>query len=68
MEAIKLIYISEVSGNPVEYQVGRNCVSIKEHYSAGEGDRWYYDIELINDKVLRIFVFQQMNVLFDKSK
>jgi hypothetical protein len=66
MEAIKISYVSDVSGNPIEYEVGRNCISIKEHYAAGEGDRWYYDIELINDKVLRVFVFNSMNVLFQK--
>lgn len=66
MKALKISYINEFTGNPVEYEVGRNCVSIKEHYSAGEGDRWYYDVELINDQLLRIFVHNSMNVLFEK--
>jgi hypothetical protein len=66
MEAIKLSYVSDATGNPVEYEVGRNCISITEHYAAGEGDRWYYDVELVNERVLRIFVFGSMNVLFKK--
>lgn len=33
----------------------KKVLSIKEHRPAGEGDKWFYDIELENDKVVRVF-------------
>lgn len=66
MKAIKISYWNEVTGQLQEYECGINCVSIAEHQACDEGDRWYYDIELINDKILRVFVFGSVNVLYEK--
>ena len=66
MKAIKISYMDEAKGHPITYEVGRNCVSIMQHSACGEGDRWHYDIELVNDEVLRIFVSSSTTVLFKK--
>jgi hypothetical protein len=66
MKPIRISYLDEEKGHPMAYEVGRNCVSIKEHLAFGEGDKWYYDIELVNDKILRIFVSDSTTILYEK--
>ena len=66
MKAIKISYFDKAKGQTVTYKVGENCVSIMQHSSYGEGGRWHYDIELVNDVVLRVFVSSSTTVLFEK--
>jgi hypothetical protein len=33
----------------------KNVITITEHRPAGEGDKWFYDIELENHKIVRVF-------------
>ena len=43
------------------YTVGVNgCISITEHSARGEGDRWYYDIIFDDEKMIRVFSFEQV--------
>ncbi len=37
-----------------EYQ-DKKVINIKEHRPAGEGDKWFYDIELEDNKIVRVF-------------
>lgn len=47
----------EISGDDFElFQVGVNDVSeIEEHRAAGEGDKWFYDINFTDGRTERIF-------------
>jgi hypothetical protein len=56
-ENIEIINFVDIqTGNPHQYQVGRNQVlSIVEHCAKGEGDKWYYDVNFDDGKTLRIF-------------
>lgn len=39
------------------YQVGEcaNCKNIEEHPAMGEGDKWFFDVTLNDDSMVRIF-------------
>jgi len=37
-----------------EYQ-DKKVINITEHRPAGEGDKWFYDIELEDNKIVRVF-------------
>ena len=37
-----------------EYQ-NKKVINITEHRPAGEGNKWFYDIELEDDKIIRVF-------------
>lgn len=66
MKPIRISYLDEEKGHPMVYEVGRNCMSITQHSPFVAGDKWHYDIELINDKILRIFVSDSTTILFEK--
>ena len=34
---------------------GKRCTEIIEHYSRGEGDKWFYDVYFDNGTIERIF-------------
>ena len=54
-------FIESIITSTEFYRVGINdCVSITEHSARGEGDRWYYDIECNDDRVIRCFNFEQV--------
>lgn len=47
------------------YAVGKtNIVSIEEHRSAGEGDKWFYDVNYSGGVTIRIF--NPLCVVFEK--
>jgi hypothetical protein len=33
----------------------RNCYSITEHSARGEGDKWFYDVQITKSRTIRIF-------------
>jgi len=46
------------------FEVGEGgVINITEHRAQGEGDRWYYDVELNN---LNIRVFNPVTVIYSK--
>jgi len=49
------------------YDVADNCDCIEEHHAAGEGDKWYYDVHLGNDEILRIFDPLEIKILEDAT-
>ncbi len=38
------------------YEVGKyNVIKITEHTAQGSGDKWFYDVEFLDNKTRRIF-------------
>jgi len=50
-----------------KWVVGHNCDLIEEHRAIGEGDRWFYDVVIHEDKV-NLRIFDPVEVGFDKGK
>lgn len=59
----------EVFGeNYKEVSVGvGNVKAIHEHYAAGEGDKWFYDVEFEDGNIMRIFNPHQVFFTIDET-
>jgi len=56
MREIVWVQHTDDGGNPEKFKVGIFGVqAIEEHRPAGEGDRWFYDVNFDNGDLLRIF-------------
>lgn len=55
-EIYQLVYIDGMDGHPYIVNLGNGGVKeITEHPAAGEGDKWFYDIEYDSGEVFRVF-------------
>lgn len=62
---IKQITFRDDHNQDNDYVLGKYGVElIVEHRSQGEGDKWYYDVQLKNE-VIRLFQFTK--VIFDRE-
>lgn len=62
------IFFEDIGNGDTCYYVGVDVASITEHPAAGDGDRWFYDVEFTDGHMERIFtnekIFENTNAFW----